>query len=1261
MNVVINIVAIGVSVLMLAIPLINRHVFHTVNIDALVVEGRERLAKVQELQRDTKYNEAIDTAQAIINDFSTDSLLFYANDITDWPRVKKIITGESQASYSGLIVNDLGEDEVAEFRKIEKGDLPYALKSKFLGVLNSYCGDDRFYSMVQDSFDIQKFGALRTSLKSLTDAGLLSADENGRYQPKDKLTVDEKNRLKRFHVLIVEKALYPQFIRKDLNRGKDWASEFIVQTAMYYIGQSYQFIPNLDDAVATWNRLVAKYPQSIYAEVLFLEIGRALLKDGQQMMANGQAAPAEARFHEAIQYFEKIERNREIATEFPKYKYVDLEPGTYVNVDLQSRAKARVREKIDIYTTDQAKQDLAGTSNDDKSGYILEDAVKAIGETYLALGVADSARMQFQILLKFFPESDNLDDAQLLIADSYAKDGDNISQKDGGKGAAVHGKAAENYELAVKEYLKFTNVYPQSDLISKAFISLGDAYNKLGKADDANRAFASALGRAKEAEEQAKVQLQIGNYYFDRKRYSEAIAAYEIILKNFLSTEVAPNAQYLLGECYQGMGDTVKAMDNYKIILEHYRSSTFMANSANKIGNFYFDKGNYKEARDAYSTGFNFDRKGILAPRLKLQLGMIWKKIADGQEGAEKEKTLNEAIIEFKIITKEFTGEEADQANYQIAECYILMGKDKAAREAAKKVENRDLKVKTLKLIGIDASNYEEEAKYWDQVFADATEDEERSSALYEKAMVLGDKIGNYPEALAVFEQALALTAKTPKIINTKVGIAKTYGSMKKFAEAESVYADLVGDRKVNEELRQSLQIQMYDAQYKAKNVDKAFEGFESFTAQYPEHKLAPLAFYRQGVIFAEKKESEKAMEKYQTVLDKYPSSDIYDKAVLGIGEQKIALGKFKEAVEYLESFLKDRPDAPSAPNMLVKIGETYAKNLDKKEAALKVFDKVLKDYKENSMLSYAAYQHGILQKEFGREKEAVASFELVKKEDKGIYRAAQAEIGKIIAKTDPEKAIENYTRIVSESESAEDSAIAMIGIGDVYVSIKKWGDAAAVYDKVYKGYTGVDTNLHAGSLIKMADAHLNGKKYIDAIAACEEMQKRFPDNDMTINTYYFQAASYFALERFAQARKVLEKVIELNKSEMLTEIAYYQLGDSYYFAKDYRSSIPKYEEYVRKYPKGKFAGRSVYMQGTAYVTMEQFDKAKAKLQQVVSNYPDFDEICVAKNYLAYSMNKLDQWKPAVELYNEVLRNKACGQAALTFAREQREAIITAH
>ena len=704
-------------------------------------------------------------------------------------------------------------------------------------------------------------------------------------------------------------------------------------------------------------------------------------------------------------------------------------------------------------------------------------------------------------------------------------------------------------------------------------------------------------------------------------------------------------------------------MAAYEVIVTMYKQSIFFGNAAYKVGMWYAKRLNYTDALRCFKMGRTYDPNGAEGSRTQFQIGMVWKHTAENDSGEAVDKNYKEAIKQFSEVVKSWPGsKEADQANYQIADCNVKIGNEKAAKEAVKKIQKRDLVLNAMKLFGVAGDNAEEEVKYWQLQYKDGLEDEERATALYEQAMVLSDKLKKYDEAAIAFNRVLELSKEDQKRINANVGLARIYTSQAKFADAESVYVVLFKNKKVSPELNQQLQIQLYDIFFKEKRYDTAYAEFQNYVTLYPEHPLTPYAYYRMGLVLAEQKKNQEALNTFQIILDRWTiENSVYDKAVLGIGEQMVALGRYQQAADYLEKFVKANPGVSVAVNMYLKIIEVYNKYLDNKDKALALLEYVSANFPDDPLFSYVSYQYGMMLKEKGDEPKAVSVFEKVKKEESSLFRASQAEIGKIVAKTDPAAAIEHYRLIVAQCETPEDSTIALMGIGDVYVTVQNWDSAAAVFKGVYDNFNGRDSTLRAGALIKQIDALVNGKKYKEAIVVAELMQKYFADNPYTVNAIYFEANSYFALQNFSKAREAFQKIITLNRNEQLSEIAAYQKSECIYFAKQYPEAIREYADYLKKYPEGRYRPRALFMQGNSYWQLQEFGTAREKFAEVVAKYPQFEELCTAKNLLAFCLNKIGKWKEAVALYNEVRSKGSCAKTAITWANEQREAIISAH
>jgi tetratricopeptide (TPR) repeat protein len=346
------------------------------------------------------------------------------------------------------------------------------------------------------------------------------------------------------------------------SKNKDEVSVTAAQLGMFQLAAGEKGTAltanDFDAAIYDFNQLLKKFPNTPVAEQVFLLIANsyiALADMGSNTQTN---------YAKAVENLEIIEKNRPEALNFPKYKFTELKPGKYFNID-KGKIKLANRDIVKrLYTRADLIRETA-TDTSQVKAEMLSDAVMLIGDCLTKMGQGDKAREQYRIIIDYFKESDLVDDAQKSIGDSYVKEGDWLTPKiasEQNENAKKELVARQRvlYNQAADTYLKFINVYLQSDLISKVYIALGGVYFKLGRAKDAYGTFALAINSIKVIEEQAKVQLDIGNYYYQEKKWDDAIENYGKVLQNYSGTEFAANAQYLLADCYMNKGDSLSAL-----------------------------------------------------------------------------------------------------------------------------------------------------------------------------------------------------------------------------------------------------------------------------------------------------------------------------------------------------------------------------------------------------------------------------------------------------------------------------------------------------------------------------------------------------------------------------------------------------------------------------------------------------------------------------------------------------------------------------
>ena len=91
----------------------------------------------------------------------------------------------------------------------------------------------------------------------------------------------------------------------------------------------------------------------------------------------------------------------------------------------------------------------------------------------------------------------------------------------------------------------------------------------------------------------------------------------------------------------------------------------------------------------------------------------------------------------------------------------------------------------------------------------------------------------------------------------------------------------------------------------------------------------------------------QKALEKYQELLDKYPGSSLADDALMMVGyHQKNNLGNYDQALSTFQKLMNDYPDSVYIPDALLCSAEIYARQ-GELEKAEEYCNKILNEYPE--------------------------------------------------------------------------------------------------------------------------------------------------------------------------------------------------------------------------------------------------------------------------------------------------------------------------
>ena len=306
------------------------------------------------------------------------------------------------------------------------------------------------------------------------------------------------------------------------------------------------------------------------------------------------------------------------------------------------------------------------TANWPKS-HLADDALYAVGTTYLAMGEMDKARQAARAIAKQYPNSPMADDALYLVGKSYEDEANRLGTVTRSTSLRMNLDIAQFEAYQQVQSARVRNRGKQSKLIQKLkkggkqkaaelqearFAANDNAFNLTNTLMAANKAgqMVEALTAVQLANRQDKINaalrkavaaynqtskvagadkagdalLRMSAIYNERLKDSDAaMAAWLEIVRQFSGTGVAEDASWRIAQHYEGKGQYTKAVEAYKAFLRNYRRSPKASNAQFAIAESYEHLGQWIDAMDAYTNYINNFKNGPMIQKAREQITWI--------------------------------------------------------------------------------------------------------------------------------------------------------------------------------------------------------------------------------------------------------------------------------------------------------------------------------------------------------------------------------------------------------------------------------------------------------------------------------------------------------------------------------------------------------------------------------------------------------------------------------------------------------------
>ncbi len=485
--------------------------------------------------------------------------------------------------------------------------------------------------------------------------------------------------------------------------------------------------------------------------------------------------------------------------------------------------------------------------------------------------------------------------------------------------------------------------------------------------------------------------------------------------------------------------------------------------------------------------------------------------------------------------------------------------------------------------------------------------------------------------------------------------------------EAE-YFAQLAGKAKVYGKSAYEAYVAGYQS-FAAGNLERAEQYLQEAISLNPEMKEAYYWLGRTLYDAGKLREAEKAWEKVLEIdpfhsqarrfLDKTQQEAKYGREALNYFRQGYDLyqeGRYEEAADLFRQALRVNPMFSDAHDYLARC---YFR-LGKTEEYVREREESVKLEESSREKAWQYYQIGYELFSWGETEKALQMLEKAIKEDPSLADAHLL-LGEIYGdKGNWDKSREHYLRALEELEG-ESRGAALWGAAVASFHLEDWAESLSLLNELVVSHP-YGAFIEEAEVMRL-EALVREGNYEEAQRSFQQFLVRFPQSPFLQRARFWYASSFYQAGNWEKAQQLLEEFLRLypesayrsSTIEMLgytyrnlgkeTEAQKYfsQLegeegafltADAYYREKEWGKAISSFEEYLSRYPQGKFSLEARFKLASSYLEKGNPDKA----QELIKGWEGELQNKFKKDFLPFSIKLHAQKEEWSKVKEEILR-----------------------
>ncbi len=753
------------------------------------------------------------------------------------------------------------------------------------------------------------------------------------------------------------------------------------------------------------------------------------------------------------------------------------------------------------------------------------------------------------------------------------------------------------FELAVEEWGKFLEKYPQDPLAAKAQHYLGVCNLQLKKYDAAAKAFAAVIEDHPEFELLEDAYLNLGWCQYslasqgNADMYAEAGDTFRTMVEKFPDGKYEDQALFFAGEADYNRGKKKEAIAAYQQLLDECPESKLRKDGLYALGVTHEELEQFPQAGKVYDLFLQEFADDALATEVRMRKA---ETILQAGDFAAAEKIFAEVAA-----TEGFAS--TDHAIDRQAYCLAKQEKfAEAAQLYAKLIQDfpqsiyaSDAAMSAGRCF-YRAAQWDEAAKRFQQVVEGDSQDVAEAAHWLCRIQL---KNGQPQEASDLASQVLQKIKEGPYYVH--------------------------------------LQMDLADALYESANSkSEASDLYLKIASEHPDDELAPQALYNVAFADLELKKFDDGLQHTSEFLTAYPDHRLVPDVRYVAAECHLQLKQYAESEKIYRELIETTAEHPDRETWLVRLG--MAIYLQKKyQDTVAALEGIVADIKTPANIAEAQFLLGASHfylKQYGP---AVKAFQASRKAD-GQWNQAD-EVLLLLARSlrqqdEADEAIKTLEKLIADFPDSRLLDQAHYRYGEICYAAGDFAKAIAEYAAVVDGWP--ESAFAPYALYNEGWAQLKNGSYADAAKTLTTLVDEHPDHSLVADAHFARGMCRRQEGRYAEAIKDIDAYLQSQPDATKQCDALYERGLAQVAMEDFAAAAETFQEVLTTSPEYASADKVLYEMAWAYKsTGGEAEKAVAAFADLATKHPDSPLAAEANFHVGESLYDEGEYAEAAKAY----------------------------